>query len=83
MNERTLYVGKTNKDFFSRLKAHLGLGSKKTFALHLNSWAGVINLELELHYAQVRLSAEDIRYLEQMENVLHESLHPILGRSAH
>ena len=78
-----LYVGKTNSNFISRFKYHLGLGSPKTYALQLLHWACGLNLELELHYSTLNLAKEDIRYLEQLESVMHYSLDPILGRAGH
>lgn len=78
-----LYVGKTNSNFISRLQNHLGLVSAKTYSLQLMSWACQLNLELELHYAIMDIAKEEIRYLEQLESVLHFHLKPILGRSAH
>jgi len=46
---RILYVGSTTKSkFYSRVKQHLGFGTKGTFALHVNFWRenlkGKINL---------------------------------------
>ena len=78
-----LYVGKTNKDFYNRFRTHLGLGSKITYALHLNCWTTDLDLDIELHYAKVNIDDSLLHYLEQMESVLHDNLNPILGRSGH
>ena len=78
-----LYVGKTNSNFINRLRNHLGLVSAKTYSLQLMHWACKLNLELELYYAIMPIEKEEIRYLEQLESVLHYHLKPILGRSAH
>jgi hypothetical protein len=78
-----LYVGKTNKNFLNRFKQHLGLASPTTYALHLNRWACDLDLHLVLHYALLKLTDNELPYLEQLETALHESLKPIFGRSAH
>ena len=78
-----LYVGKTNSNFISRFRHHLGLAESNTYALQLKFWASDMNLELELWYALIDLEKEDLRFLEQIENVLHFNMKPILGRSGH
>lgn len=76
-----LYVGKTNSNFPSRFRYHLGLIESKTYALHLKAWAQ--EYSFTLHFAKVCLHESNIRYLEQMENVLHDALKPLLGRAGH
>lgn len=76
-----LYVGKTNKNFISRFKQHLGLLQTNTYALHLHGWAK--DLKLKLYIGVVDLKHEKIHLLEEMENILHEHFAPALGRSGH
>lgn len=76
-----LYVGKTNSKFLNRFKQHLGNESKKTYALHLNTWAK--ELTVVLNYGIVELEQDKIGLLEEMENILHSHLNPILGRAGH
>lgn len=76
-----LYVGKTNSKFLNRFKQHLGLDSSKTYALHLNVWAK--ELTVALNYGIVDLEQNKIELLEELENILHDHLKPILGRSGH
>lgn len=78
-----LYVGKTNSNFISRFKYHLGLGSSKTYSLQLLHWACELNLELVLYYSIMSLPKNEIKYLEQLESALHLSLKPVLGRAGH
>jgi hypothetical protein len=80
---QVLYVGKTNTNFVNRFQQHLGLKNPKTYSLQLLHWACALNVDLTLHYAPIALNSKDIRFLEQMESVLHEQLKPILGRSGH
>ena len=83
MFQQSCMSGKTNSNFISRFKYHLGLGSSKTYALQLLHWACQLDMILELHYSIVSLPKEEIKYLEQLESALHLSLKPILGRSGH
>ena len=77
-----LYVGKTDRNFPGRLKQHLGLlASKTTYALHLNAWAK--ELDLTLNVMPCNLKLEENKMLEQIENVFHFALRPLLGRSGH
>ncbi len=82
-DNNTLYVGKTNSNFLSRMSYHLGLKSEKTYALHLMKWACELNLVVDLYFATVDLDEKDIKYLELMEGALHHGLKPLLGRSGH
>ncbi len=82
--ERTsniLYVGKTNSNFPSRFVYHLGLNESKTYALHLKYWA--TEYSFTLHFAKICFEKNIMKYLEQMETVLHDALQPLLGRSGH
>jgi hypothetical protein len=76
-----LYVGKTNTNFPSRLKHHLGMVDSDTYALQLKHWAKCFTFTLNV--AVISFEKDDIRYLEQMESVLHYNLKPVLGRSGH
>lgn len=76
-----LYVGKTNSNFPSRFIYHLGLKESKTYALHLKYWAA--EYTFTLHFAKVCFNKSNMKYLEQMETVLHDALQPLLGRSGH
>lgn len=76
-----LYVGKTNSNFISRMKHHLGFIDSHTYALQLRHWA--IDFIFALHFAKIDFKKEELDYLEQMETVLHYGLHPLLGRSGH
>ena len=73
-----LYVGKTQTNFIRRFKQHLGFGIKSTYALHLSHWA--TGLDLKLHYASYNFTTENLYQLEYIEDILHASLKPILGR---
>jgi hypothetical protein len=80
---KILYVGKTNNNFKTRLEQHLGYKSPGTYALHLSQWAIDLGLKLELNYAQIDLPDHRMMLLEQIENVFHYALKPLLGRSGH
>ena len=55
-----LYVGKTNSNFNSRLKCHLGLSNNHTYGLQLKYWADKVNLKIELNYAIVSFTPDKI-----------------------
>ena len=76
-----LYVGKTNSNFPSRFIYHLGLKESKTYALYLKQWAA--EYTFTLHFAKICFAQDNMKYLEQMETVLHDSLKPLLGRTGH
>lgn len=76
-----LYVGKTNANFISRFKHHLGLIDSNTYALQLKYWA--TSFQLSLFVAPFNLESNQLPYLENLETALHQSLKPLLGRSGH
>ncbi len=76
-----LYVGKTNSNFLSRFTHHLGLVKSDTYALQLKYWA--TEFKLSLFVAPMKLQPDEVYYLEHLETALHNSLHPLLGRSGH
>ena len=83
INSDVLYVGKTNSNFPSRFATHLCLNNPSTYALHLEYWTKQLPLELTLWFAEIDLDKESIKYMEQLESILHDQLKPILGRSGH
>ena len=76
-----LYVGKTNSNFISRFKNHLGLLSTKTYGLNLKHWAA--GFTFTLYMAKLSFGKEELRYLEMLETAMHLSLQPVLGRAGH
>jgi hypothetical protein len=88
-----LYVGKSSGNFKTRLKHHLGLGSLKTYALHLKQWEkhkALAAIKLNLHYAIIDLKkyefntrTEELDVLEHLESALHLQFQPLLGRAGH
>lgn len=83
INSDVLYVGKTNSNFPSRFATHLCLKNPSTYALHLEHWTKELPLELTLWFAEIDLDKESIKYMEQLESILHDQLKPVLGRSGH
>ena len=73
-----LYVGKTNSNFPSRFRYHLGLVESKTYALHLQYW--VCEWQFTLHFAKFCLEIGKLKYLEQLESTLHYSLKPFVRK---
>ena len=92
-NRTILYVGKSNGNFNTRLKQHLGKESKKTYALHLSEWQNdkvLSKVKLKLHYLSIDLAKyklknkiEENEFIEQLESILHSHFRPILGRTGH
>ncbi len=84
---KILYVGKSLGLFSERLKQHLGEGSEKTYALHLNKWKDNLDLKakLKLYYTSFEGIIKDDQndLLELLESSLHNKLKPILGRTGH
>jgi hypothetical protein len=84
---KILYVGKSLGLFSERLKQHLGEGSEKTYALHLNKWNDNLDLKvkLKLYFTSFGGIIKDDQndLLELLESSLHHKLKPILGRTGH
>lgn len=72
-----MYVG-SSRDCASRLIGHFGLGAKKTYSLHMSSWAtGLVgDFEIEiLKYADIEQTV-----LCAIEDYLSKELNPLFGR---
>jgi hypothetical protein len=74
---RVLYVG-SSLTLGSRIKEHLGYGSDRTFALRLNSWVPMC--EIDLLVAAYDRSASDEAVL-LLEDTLWRRLTPMFGRT--
>ena len=68
-----LYVG-SSKKLRDRLKQHLGLTSKTTFALHLKEWWTDKKIEIELY------EIKDCDNMQLYEDLLWQKYKPIFGR---
>lgn len=86
-SNRLLYVGKSFYDFSTRMKQHLGLGSEKVYALHLNKWKKIFDKEIKLNLCYISLekliNKDEDHVLELLESAIHFKLKPILGRTGH
>lgn len=86
-NNKILYVGKSSGNFSTRLKQHIGRGSRKTYALHLKEWNKLFGKEIsvKLHYVsfEKKMDESNKHLLELLETSLHYKLKPILGRTGH
>lgn len=72
-----MYVG-SSRDCVNRLLGHFGLGAKKTYSLHMSSWAtGLVgDFEIEiLKYTDIEQTV-----LCAMEDYLSKELKPLFGR---
>lgn len=70
---KCLYVG-SSKKLRDRLKQHLGLTSKTTYALHLNQWWKNKEIEIEIY------EVIDKDNIQLYEDCLWQKNKPILGR---
>jgi len=74
-----LYVGSSH-DIFKRIKEHLGIGAKSTYALNLSYWSQDFpSLEISLHYAQYA-DDTDSDLLQTLEDTLWIEKQPMFGR---
>lgn len=74
-----LYVGKCAKGgISSRLRAHLGLGSERTGALHLRFWLPPTCFPILVKV--VRCDGAQPAMIEAMEKVLWDDRRPLFGR---
>lgn len=83
-----LYIGKSKGKLKERFRSHLNISPRGTYGLHLEYWKNneiLKNLKLQLFYATVSLSPDDIGtdILEILESGLHYEYKPLLGRSGH
>jgi hypothetical protein len=74
-NSNILYVGCILNNLHSRIKAHIGFGSKTYYAMHLKHWAPK-DLKLNFYYCKV----EEPRIINDIEAALAEHLNPLIGK---
>lgn len=70
---KCLYVG-SSKKLKDRLKQHIGLTSKTTYALHLNKWWKNKKIEIEIY------EVIDFKNMQLYEDCLWRKNKPIMGR---
>ena len=73
-----LYLGKVEKNLFDRFIQHLGLGHKMTSSLKLCHWINTMDF-VDLEFQFLELDKKEIRYLEDIENVLWRKFNPLIG----
>ncbi len=71
--EKCLYVG-SSQDIKKRLKEHLGIQSKTTYALHLSEWWEDKNITVELY------EVSNVKEMQLYEDLLWDELKPLLGK---
>ena len=74
-NSDVLYVGSILNDVHSRIKAHIGFGSKTYYAMHLKFWAPK-DLKLNFYYCEV----QEPMVINDIEAALAEHLNPLIGK---
>lgn len=74
-DSNTLYVGSILDKIHSRIKAHIGFGSKTYYAMHLKHWAPK-DLQLNFYYCKV----EEPLIINDIEAALAEYLNPLIGK---
>lgn len=75
-----LYLGKTRKGFFARLKQHLGLSNTRTYSLQLKEWAQEMQLVVRIYCLAYPLDKVPLDILDRVEDLLHEHMRPIMGK---
>jgi hypothetical protein len=70
-----LYVGSVKSNFQSRIKQHIGLGHKHTYALQIKFWAKP-GWNFLLHY----LPVEGHLVITDLEAAIAQQLQPLLGK---
>ncbi len=70
-----LYVGSILNNVHSRIKAHIGFGSKTYYAMHLKHWAPK-DLKLNFYYCKI----EEPKSINDIEAALAEHLNPLIGK---
>jgi hypothetical protein len=74
-NSNTFYVGSILNHVHSRIKAHIGFGSKTYYAMHLKHWAPK-DLKLNFYYCKI----EEPKIINDIEAALAEHLNPLIGK---
>jgi hypothetical protein len=72
-----LYIGRSQK-LRNRIRQHLGLKYRGTYAMHMKSWSTSLNEEVAIYY--FRLENYDNILVQTVENSLWETLKPCFGR---
>lgn len=93
-NNQWLYVGRDFRNINTRIKAHLGQGNKRTYALKLgaihrnntnykNLGEKIKKYTITCYKFSINKKMDDIiktGYIAMVEGILHERLKPILGK---
>lgn len=86
-NSVTLYIGSSHKKrIYTRIRCHLGLGAKKTYAMHLKSWLPT-NTKSKICITFFELSIQQSKelktnILELVEQALWHREKPLLGKKS-
>lgn len=81
-NSTTLYVGRSFTPI-SRIAQHLGESDSGTYAMHLQQWAPILGLTLQLNVYDVPAYRDTVnleRAMNVLETGLWDYLQPLLGR---
>jgi hypothetical protein len=79
---RILYVGSKRTRFGSRIKQHVGMHNKRTYALHLKEWLPELPTKIGLEYYV--LGPVKPKWLQFVEDALWDTCKPLFGkRGAH
>ena len=82
-----LNIGSSNKKrIYTRIRCHLGIGAKKTYAMHLKSWLPT-NIKYKISITFLELSykqnlALKTNILELVEQALWHKQKPLLGKKS-
>lgn len=73
----SLYVGRS-KNLRARLKQHLGGGSRKVYALHLECWAASMEGNITISYLE--FTNQNNLLIQAIEDSIWDELKPAFGR---
>lgn len=86
-NSITLYIGSSNKKrVYTRMRCHLGVGAKRTYAMHLKSWISETqNCKISITFLELNCTSDNLsktNVLELVEQALWNKEKPLLGKKS-
>ncbi|MFL9838295.1 hypothetical protein ABS768_12340 [Flavobacterium sp. ST-75] len=85
--QNTLYVGSTIKNFYSRLKQHLGLIGKNLYSMHLSRWDEQMIYTIKVTVYKIKnIKDPEIiitqNIVEVIEQQIWDKLQPVFGKKS-
>lgn len=85
--QNMLYVGSSMKNFYTRIKQHLGLAGKSVYSMHLLRWDKQMTYTVKVTVYEIKnIKNHEViipqNVVEAIEQQIWDKLHPIFGKKS-